>query len=331
MSSQLEYDRLLKRMKMLEKQKGEKKTRLSKQEQTISKATTLQSDANFPNLTVVVKNENRIIQPTGKKLDGLSEKTTTESSQSAKTLNVNKLPTNKTPLSTLNTSLAKRVLVKNAMDSLSVPKSMSELTQPSESIAKVATVKTSITVQSAPVQANEQTINSAVTNQVAINTSSADSKPTSMSLAAFAKKTPKVRASVLANYVKRFRSHGFVFLYNLLHNCIFFCDIEICSKKNLFVDIREQYLNGLAKLHRLTSRTNVETKKQQKLEQVLAELNRQARIVEGQLTQQKTLTKSLYPAMAATEKTVTSDRILMHKLENCCNRLGNIVKGSDYK
>lgn len=90
-------------------------------------------------------------------------------------------------------------------------------------------------------------------------------------------------------------------------------------------------MNGLAKLHRLTSRTNVETKKQQQLEQVLAELKQQAKIVEAQLTQQKTLTQRLYPAMAATEKTVTSDRILLHKLENCCNRLGNIVKGSDYK
>lgn len=199
---------------MLEKQKEEKKTRLSKQEETVSTVTTLKSEPNFPNLTVVVKNENRIIQ-TGKKLDGENDKVSTESAQTAKILNVNKLPTNKTQLSTSNTSLAKRVLVKNAMDILSVPKSMIESTQQPESNAKVATVKISLTAQSAPVPTNEQTISSAVTNPVTIDTANVDSKPTSMSLAAFAKKTPKVRASVLANYVKRFRSHGFVFLENL--------------------------------------------------------------------------------------------------------------------
>lgn len=94
---------------------------------------------------------------------------------------------------------------------------------------------------------------------------------------------------------------------------------------------REQYLNGLAKLHRLTIRTNSETKKQQQLEQKLAELQEQAKIVEGMLTQQKSLTQRLYPAMAATEKVVISDRNLLQKLKICCNRLGNIIKGSDYK
>lgn len=94
---------------------------------------------------------------------------------------------------------------------------------------------------------------------------------------------------------------------------------------------REQYLNGLTKLHRLTCRTNLETKKQQKLEQVLDELRRQAKVVEVQLAQQKTLTKSLYPAIAATQKAITTDRTMLLKLENACNRLGNIVKGPDYK
>lgn len=90
-------------------------------------------------------------------------------------------------------------------------------------------------------------------------------------------------------------------------------------------------MNGLTKLHRLTCRTNLETKKQQKLEQVLEELRRQTKIAEEQLAQQKILTQSLYPVMAATEKTITSDRTMLLKLGNCCNRLGSIVKGPDYK
>lgn len=94
---------------------------------------------------------------------------------------------------------------------------------------------------------------------------------------------------------------------------------------------REQYLCGLAKLHRLTSRTNLETRKQQKLEQALDELRRQTKIVEAQLAQQKASTQSLYPAMVAAEKAAHTDRIAMQKLENCCNRLGHIVNGANYK
>lgn len=90
-------------------------------------------------------------------------------------------------------------------------------------------------------------------------------------------------------------------------------------------------MNGLTKLHRLTCRTNLETKKQQNLEQVLDDLRRQAKAVEEQLAQQKTITQSLHPILAATEKTITTDRTMLLKLANCCNRLGNIVNGPDYK
>lgn len=38
------------------------------------------------------------------------------------------------------------------------------------------------------------------------------SVPTPMTLAMFAKKTPKVKASLLANYIKRYNSHGFVIM-----------------------------------------------------------------------------------------------------------------------
>lgn len=94
---------------------------------------------------------------------------------------------------------------------------------------------------------------------------------------------------------------------------------------------REHYLNELTKLHQLTCRTNLESKKQQKLEHVLAELKRQTKIVEKQLTQQKTLTQTLYPEMTAAEKVVATNRAMHLKLENCCKRLGNIVKGPEFK
>lgn len=300
MSSQLEYHRLMNRMKILEKQKEERKSRVKQQEQIVPILSTVKPDPNVPNVTVVVKNENRIIQ-IGKKLDdgGDRDKVLTESSQLLKPLNVNKIAT-KPPSSTSNTSLAKRVLVKNAMDSLTTTKP--ETSQLSSKLnVKAPAMKLNQILPS--VQSNaKQTENTNAEPVITCEVSTTDTKKaTTAALAAFAKKTPKVRASLLANWVKKYRNHG------------------------------EQYLNDLAKLHQLTSRTNVETKKQQKLELVLVDLKRQTQIVEAQLAQQKTVMQNLYPAMAAAEETVCSDRNLLHKLERCCNRLGNIVKGSDYK
>lgn len=90
-------------------------------------------------------------------------------------------------------------------------------------------------------------------------------------------------------------------------------------------------MNGLTKLHSLTCRTSVETKKQQKLEQVLDELKRQAKKVEEKLVQQKMLTLRLHPAITATEKAIVADRVMLAKLENCCNRLGHIANGPEFK
>lgn len=84
-------------------------------------------------------------------------------------------------------------------------------------------------------------------------------------------------------------------------------------------------------MHRLSCRTNLETRKQQKLEQELEELREKVKTVESKLTQQKTLTQNLQPAVANTEKVLLSDRMMLLKLENYCNRLGSQVKGSSYK
>lgn len=75
----------------------------------------------------------------------------------------------------------------------------------------------------------------------------------------------------------------------------------------------------------------METKKQQKLQQSLDELRRQTKIAEEELLQQKLLTQKLHPAILTAEKAANTNRIAMQKLENCCNRLGNIVNGADYK
>ncbi|XP_055313430.1 uncharacterized protein LOC129574883 [Sitodiplosis mosellana] len=277
MSSQLEYHRLLNRMKLLEKQK-EQKSRVKNQATVAAKPLPAKPETNFPNLTVVVQNENRFIQ-TNKSTEVEVDKNVTEV---IKAPLVTKVPSNKiVGTNTSNTSLAKKVLVKNAM------------AQATDAV-KVAAVKAAVAT---PVQvSSEQPLNS-----VADSNAITESKPASMTLAMFAKKTPKIKASLLANYIKRYKNHG------------------------------EQYLNGLTKLHRLTCRTNLETQKQQKLEQVLDDLRRQTKAIEEQLTQQKSVTQSLYPVMAATEKTITSDRTMLLRLENCCNRLGTIVNGPNYK
>lgn len=284
-SSQLEYHRLLNRMKLLEKQK-EQKSRLKNQQHQPS--TDIVPAAVEGNLTVIVQNENRIIQ---------TNKALSMDDSCKNTLDVTKIvndsthqSSNKSPLTASNTSLVKRVLVKNAIVSSNTPKVTNESKPAITSATSTLTIK--------PGQ-NEPA--STIVAASGGKESTPKAKPTAMSLAMFAKKTPKIRASLLANYVKRY-----------------------CNQ-------REQYLCGLAKLHRLTSRTNLETRKQQKLEQALIELRRQTKIVEEKLTQQKTLTHSLYPAMVTAEKAVNTDRLLMQKLENCCNRLGNIVNGADYK
>lgn len=180
-------------MKLLEKQK-EQKSRLKNEHQQPALATALVTtvlpaavESSFPSLTVVIQNENRIIQ-TNKAppvIDDNGDK---------KPLELMKAVNAKSSLTASNVSLAKQVLVKNAMDSLNTPTVTNDLKRSTDNNEK-ADVKNELTPTPTP------TIASA---------SGAKAKPTAMSLATFAKKTPKVRATVLANYVKKYRNQGFV-------------------------------------------------------------------------------------------------------------------------
>lgn len=84
-------------------------------------------------------------------------------------------------------------------------------------------------------------------------------------------------------------------------------------------------------MYRLTSRTNLETRKQQKLEQDLNVLRKKMQLAEESLTRQNNLMKHLYPAVAMAEKTAITSRIQLLKLETSCNRLGAMVQSTDYK
>lgn len=126
--------------------------------------------------------------------------------------------------------------------------------------------------------------------------------------------------------------HSHVFKITLSYHVLAY---HLLNTKTIFlfplVNYSEQYLNNLNKMHRLSCRTNLETRKQQKLEQELEELREKVKTAESKLTQQKTLTQNLQPAVANTEKVLLSDRMMLLKLENYCNRLGSQVKGSSYK
>lgn len=294
-------------MKLLEKQK-EQKSRLKIQQQptlpTHANAVPTAVESNFASLTVVVQNESRIIQ---------TNKAVPMDDTDKKPSDVMKIA-NKNTSTALNVSLAKKVLVKNAMDSLNTPK----VTISTDNDEKLE-------------MKNEPKPTQTITTASGDREIGAKAKPTAMSLAMFAKKTPKVRATVLANYVKKYRNQGFVYEIDVKNDHLFTTFCFFSPSLSLSLENREQYLCGLAKLYRLTSRTNLETRKQQKLQQALDELRRQTKMIEEKLVQQKTLTQSLYPAMAAAEKAANSDRIAMQKLGNCCNRLGNIVNGAEYK
>ncbi|XP_031630550.1 uncharacterized protein LOC116345385 [Contarinia nasturtii] len=281
LSSQMEYHRLQNRIKLLEKQKDQK-SRKRQTSITSVNVPTSKPESNFPSLTVVVQNDNRFIQ-TNKTSE--LEDVTKSPVEVIKIPTVIKVSTTKTPTVT---SLAKKVLVKNAM------------AQATDANAKISTVKSAATTSTTPMQIAtppEQTVAS-TSADIVLTT---QSKPVPSTGNTITKKAPTMTATTLANYVVRYKNYG------------------------------EQYLNGLTKLHRLTCRTHLETRKQQKLEDVLDNLRRQTILVEKKLTQQKTVTKSFYPSIAATEKAITADRSMMLKLESLCNRVGNIVNGPDYK
>lgn len=179
MSSQLEYHRLLNRMKLLEKQK-EQKSRIKSE--TASLTLQPKSESKCPNIPVAVSIQNNKapeIEYDNKVME------------SPKPPLITKVPSNKiVGATTTNTSLAKKVLVKNAMIK-------------TKDSVKVAAAKP-------PVAAPEQ-----VASERKFKTASdsiVTSKLTSMTLATFAKNTPKVKVSVLANYIKRYNSQGFVIM-----------------------------------------------------------------------------------------------------------------------
>lgn len=194
-------------MKLLEKQK-EQKSRLK--EQSLN-ALPPKTESNFPSLTVVIQNDSRFIQT--------ETDTDKKSSELIKApIVTTKVATNKTSNSSPNTSLAKKVLVKNAIDSLISTKIANESAQTIESAANGSAFK-SITTTAASVQAisSEQKVNNGT------ETKDETESKTSISLEIFAKKTPKFKASILANYVKKYNSHGYVFFF---HNELF---IQIVS------------------------------------------------------------------------------------------------------
>lgn len=191
-------------MKLLEKQK-EQKSRLA------TKAS--KNGSNFPSLTVIVQNENRFIQPNNPN-DTDCDK---NASEPIKPLVV-KVATTKPLTPITNTSLAKKVLVKNAIDTLVSTRVNIELKQDASSSTQIPAVKPAVTVPIqvlSPVQSVEQPSSSANETKPSISTIS---KPTSMSLADFAKATPKIRASMLANYVKRYKTHGFVLVFTFKYS-----------------------------------------------------------------------------------------------------------------
>lgn len=206
MSSQLEYHRLLSRMKLLEKQK-EQKSRMKKQTiDSTPESLPVKPDSNYPKLTVVIQNENRFIQ-TNK---AVAEENDAKPIEEIKVPAVTKVLTNKLLSTTSNTSLAKKVLVKNAMaQATDIPKL---------SVIKSTNVTPAIALS--PVT-GEQSLNSAADSQ-STTTTTTESKPISTTLAIIEKKSPKDRASLLANYIKKYQNHGCVIFYAKLFETFLF-------------------------------------------------------------------------------------------------------------
>lgn len=192
-------------MKLLEKQK-EQKSRQSNDTSTPSvlKTATAKTKANFSSIKVIVQNENRFIQ-TEKTSDSDNGGMETASDTSKISTVINKVPTTKTLTPTSNTSLAKRVLVKNAIDSLISTKVADDETKVDVKVEKEPAAKPAIAASVQTSVTNEQPSNSASENN-----GNAETKPAPLSLEMFAKKPAKVKASVLANYVNKYRSHGYV-------------------------------------------------------------------------------------------------------------------------
>lgn len=198
-------------MKLLEKQKEQKSRSTDQQPQQppspspspSPKPVTAESSANevpSPTLTITLKNE-RCPQ---------TDKSPNSGPEKSKILH--KLPT--TMISTRN-SLAKQVLVKNTIENLICEEA--KLASGSTALAKDAKMVNIVKVTTKPASAiqvlssvpsEQQTNNLMETSETGMETSS-EPNP-SISIAVLAKRTPKIQATVLANYEKRYRDHGFV-------------------------------------------------------------------------------------------------------------------------
>lgn len=81
----------------------------------------------------------------------------------------------------------------------------------------------------------------------------------------------------------------------------------------------------------MLSRSNLELKKQQKLEQELNEMRQKMKQCERKIAYQQEFLSKLQPAIIVAERKVSADRAMFLKLKSCCNRLGVHVKGPSYK
>lgn len=197
-------------MKLLEKQK-EQKSRTTKitpanqsQAQNASPSATnpnpIEPKTNFPELTVVLLND----RCTQSNRDIISNKETQKSLIQS---------TIKSPAlsSTINNSLAKQVLVRNTIENLiseevklAASTSSKDINETTAAITQIAKA----TLDSSSVQ-KEQPLNNA-------SKSECPKKPailSSISIADLSTKAPKVQATVLANYEKRYHTHELVIIY----------------------------------------------------------------------------------------------------------------------
>lgn len=210
LSSRLEYHRLISRMKLLEKQKEQKsrttKTTSTNQPSSATKPNPVKPKTNFPELTVVLLND-RCTQ---------DDKDTASIMETQKTLVQSMIKTPAIP-STNSNSLAKHVLVKNTIENLiSEEAKLAASTKSKEIIDTTATVTqiSKITPELSSVQKKQPANNSTECEST--------KKPailSSISIADLATKPPKVQATVLANYEKRYRTHELVVLNHLLSVC----------------------------------------------------------------------------------------------------------------
>lgn len=212
-SSRLEYHRLISRMKLLEKQKEQKSqtakttTATQPQAQQLSSLATTPSlakpNAKFPELRVVLRND-RCTQ---------SDKDTVSTAvDTKKTLFQSTIKTPALPSTNSNNSLAKHVLVKNTIENLISEEVKLAAAASSKEVAETTATVIQIsnpTLELSTVQ-KEQPVNNNATESESLKKPATS---TSISIADLANKTPKVQATVLANYEKRYRTHELVVVH----------------------------------------------------------------------------------------------------------------------